>query len=132
MSNKEVLTKFIDLVNKGYCSDCNELNCIDNFPMQKVVSAIKEVLQENKQLLAKTTELESNNRLLLKKLKKTEQQLKIKTKECEDLKNDISDVETYLNLERCVSCEKLTPDTVMSYVGNEQICESCRVNGYGL
>lgn len=85
----------------------------------------------NEQLLARNTELESNNRLLANELKKTKQQLKIKTKECGNLKNDISDIETYFDLKRCVSCGKLTPETVMSYVGNEQICESCRVNGYG-
>lgn len=85
----------------------------------------------NEQLLARNNELESNNRLLLKEKKELEKQLKLKTKECEDLKSDISDIETYVDLERCVSCGKLTPDTVMSYVCNEQICESCRVNGYG-
>lgn len=86
----------------------------------------------NEQLLARITELDSNNRLLVKEKRALEKQLKLVTKERDDALNDISDIETYLNLERCVSCGKLTPDTVMSYVGNEQICESCRVNGYGL
>lgn len=85
----------------------------------------------NEQLIARNTELESNNRLLVNELKKLKQELKIVKKERDALKDDISDIEIYLNLERCISCGKLTPDTVMSYVGNEQICESCRVNGYG-
>lgn len=85
----------------------------------------------NEQLLARNTELESNVRLLANELKKVKKQLKAITKERDDLKDDISDIETYVDLERCVSCGKLVPDTVMSYVCNEQICESCRVNGYG-
>ncbi len=86
----------------------------------------------NEQLKARNIELESNNRLLANEIKKLKQELKIVKKERDNLKNDISDVETYIELERCISCGKLTPNTVMSYVGNEQICESCRVNGYGL
>ena len=37
----KILDKYIELVEKGYCSDCNELNCIDNFPQEKIVREIK-------------------------------------------------------------------------------------------
>lgn len=33
--DKEILEKYIELIKKDYCSDCNELNCIDNFPHKK-------------------------------------------------------------------------------------------------
>ena len=50
MNSNEILNKYINLIDKGYCSDCNELNCIDNFPNSKITHAIKELQQENKQL----------------------------------------------------------------------------------
>ena len=48
MNNNEILNKYINLIDKGYCSDCNELNCIDNFPHSKITHAIRELQQENK------------------------------------------------------------------------------------
>lgn len=48
MNKEEILNKYIDLIDKGYCSDCNELNCIDNFPHAKITHAIRELQQENK------------------------------------------------------------------------------------
>ena len=50
MNKKEILNKYIDLIDKGYCSDCNELNCIDNFPYAKITHAIRELQQENQEL----------------------------------------------------------------------------------
>ena len=50
MSKEEILTKYIELINKNYCRDCNELNCIDNFPHKKIANAIRELQQENQQL----------------------------------------------------------------------------------
>ena len=47
MNKEEILNKYIDLIDKGYCSDCNELNCIDNFPHEKIIHAIRELQQEN-------------------------------------------------------------------------------------
>ncbi len=46
----KILDKYIELIKKGYCSDCNELNCIDNFPQEKIVQEIKQLQQENQQL----------------------------------------------------------------------------------
>lgn len=48
MNKEEILNKYIDLIDKGYCSDCNELNCIDNFPHAKITHAIRELQKENK------------------------------------------------------------------------------------
>ena len=48
MNKEEILNKYTDLIDKGYCSDCNELNCIDNFPNAKIAHAIRELQQENK------------------------------------------------------------------------------------
>ena len=50
MNKEEILNKYIDLIDKGYCSDCNELNCIDNFPHTKITRAIRKLQQENKKL----------------------------------------------------------------------------------
>lgn len=50
MNSNEILNKYINLIDKDYCSDCNELNCIDNFPHSKITHAIRELQQENKQL----------------------------------------------------------------------------------
>lgn len=50
MDKEEILNKYIDLIDKGYCSDCNELNCIDNFPHTKITRAIRKLQQENKEL----------------------------------------------------------------------------------
>ena len=47
MNKEEILNKYIDLINKGYCCDCNELNCIDNFPHAKITHAIRELQQQN-------------------------------------------------------------------------------------
>lgn len=47
MTKEEILNKYIDLIDKGYCSDCNELNCIDNFPHAKITHGIRELQQEN-------------------------------------------------------------------------------------
>ena len=50
MNSNEILNKYINLIDKGYCCDCNELNCIDNFPQAKITHAIRRLQQENKQL----------------------------------------------------------------------------------
>lgn len=50
MNKEEILNKYTDLIDKGYCSDCNELNCIDNFPHAKIAHAIRKLQQENKRL----------------------------------------------------------------------------------
>lgn len=50
MNDNDILNKYIDLIDKGYCCACNELNCIDNFPQTKITHAIKKLQQENKQL----------------------------------------------------------------------------------
>lgn len=47
MDKEEILNKYINLIDKGYCCDCNELNCIDNFPHAKITHAIRELQQEN-------------------------------------------------------------------------------------
>ena len=50
MTKEEILNKYIDLIDKGYCCDCNELNCIDNFPQTKIAHSIRELQQENQEL----------------------------------------------------------------------------------
>ena len=60
MNKEEILNKYIDLIDKGYCCDCNELNCIDNFPHAKITHAIRELQQQNqkyKEVIDKATKL---------------------------------------------------------------------------
>lgn len=66
MSNEEILDKYIELINKGYCDDCNNLNCIDNFPHKKIAKAIEELQKENQQLKEKN-KLEFNDFIKFKK-----------------------------------------------------------------
>ena len=58
MNKEEILNKYIDLIDKGYCCACNELNCIDNFPHAKIAHAIRELQQENAQLKNKLKDIE--------------------------------------------------------------------------
>lgn len=46
--SKEILNKYIELIDKGYCEDCNELNCLGNFPHKEIAKNIKLILEENK------------------------------------------------------------------------------------
>ena len=85
----------------------------------------------NDQIVARNNMLESDNRLLADKIKKLKQELKIVMKERDNLKNDIASIEKHIDLKRCESCNELVPETIMCYVGNENICEECNVNGYG-
>ena len=60
MNNNDILNKYIDLIDKGYCCDCNELNCIDNFPHAKITHAIRELQQQNqkyKEVIDKAREI---------------------------------------------------------------------------
>lgn len=59
MNSNEILNKYIDLIDKGYCCDCNELNCIDNFPHAKITHGIRELQQENAQLKNKLSKIET-------------------------------------------------------------------------
>ena len=89
MNKEEILNKYINLIDKGYCSDCNELNCIDNFPHSKITHAIRELQQENKIL---KENVEYNDKVVDKVnwenmlLKKENEQLQ---KELEEYKNPI-------------------------------------------
>lgn len=64
MNNNEILNKYIYLVDKGYCCDCNELNCIDNFPQAKITHAIRKLQQENKHLDEVNCKLRKTNEQL--------------------------------------------------------------------
>lgn len=58
--NKEILNKYIELIDKGYCDDCNELNCLGNFPHKDIVKNIKAILEENQEL---KKQLENNAKI---------------------------------------------------------------------
>jgi hypothetical protein len=67
INKEEILNKYINLIDKGYCSDCNELNCIDNFPHSKITHAIRELQQENqkyKEVIDKAIEYINENLII--------------------------------------------------------------------
>ena len=84
--NTEILNKYIELINKGYCSDCNELNCLGNFPHKNIAETIEFILKENNELKDKVKELSgwdknkdtrnSRQRITIKNLLNKNQQLK--------------------------------------------------------
>ena len=94
MNSNEILNKYIDLIDKGYCSDCNELNCIDNFPHSKITHAIRELQQENK-ILRKNAE---NNDKVVDNVNWENMLLKKKNKQ---LKDKISKIETLIINHNC-------------------------------
>ena len=49
MSDEQFIEKYEELLNKGYC-DCNEMNCIDNDAPRRILSIIKNLQIENKEL----------------------------------------------------------------------------------
>ena len=75
--------------------------------------------------------LETDNRLQAEKIKKLDKEKKLLLKEIGGLREDLADVEEYVDVKRCVSCNHLSLEETMGYVGNEIICQNCRVNGYG-
>ena len=88
MNKEEILNKYIDLIDKGYCSDCNELNCIDNFPHAKITHAIRELQQENQEL---KKQLENYKKLGFKYLQDKNNNLENQQKEfIEYLENEIT------------------------------------------
>lgn len=94
MNSNEILNKYIDLIDKGYCCDCNELNCIDNFPHSKITHAIKELQQENK-ILKENAE---NNDKVVDKVNWENMLLK---KENKQLKDKLSKIETLIINHNC-------------------------------
>ena len=41
MNKEEILNKYIDLIDKGYCCACNELNCIDNIFISIITNIVR-------------------------------------------------------------------------------------------
>ena len=101
MNSNEILNKYINLIDKGYCSDCNELNCIDNFPHSKITHAIRELQQENK-ILKENAE---HNDKVVDKVNWENQLLK---KENKQLKEEKRKVRDYIN-KHCVN-EKISKE----------------------
>ena len=73
--NTEILNKYIELIDKGYCDDCNELNCLGNFPHKDIAKNIKAILEENQELKKQQKEfiewLESEKSRLAKECSNT-------------------------------------------------------------
>ena len=97
MNSNEILNKYINLIDKGYCSDCNELNCIDNFPHSKITHTIRELQQENKQL--------KDNWNKLKEIVKSQSDFKLKVRnkevwfEIDELLSKMEELEKGVNNE---------------------------------
>ena len=88
MNSNEILNKYINLIDKGYCSDCNELNCIDNFPHAKITHAIRELQQENKELKQKYENAVADYETTMAEKEQLKKQLKDKTEDYKRMKNN--------------------------------------------
>ena len=88
MNKEEILNKYIYLIDKGYCSDCNELNCIDNFPHAKITHAIRELQQENQSLKKENKILRENTEHNDKVVDKVNWENMLLKKENEQLKDN--------------------------------------------
>ena len=89
MNKEEILNKYIDLIDKGYCSDCNELNCIDNFFHAKITHAIRELQQENQSLKKENKILRENAEHNDKVVDKVNWENMLLKKENQDLKKQL-------------------------------------------
>ena len=98
MNKEEILNKYIDLIDKGYCSDCNELNCIDNLPHAKITHAIRELQQENQSLKKENKILRENTEHNDKVVDKVNWENMLLKKENEQLK-EINEEHKKLNRE---------------------------------
>ena len=94
MNKEEILNKYIDLIDKGYCCACNELNCIDNFPHAKITHAIKELQQENH-------ELKKENKILRENAEHNDKVVDKVNWENQKLKKQLEEAKEELELVRC-------------------------------
>lgn len=92
---------------------------------------IKEYEEEKARYEARNNLLESDLRILSEKYKNMKKNYELAKKDANKKEADILNIGNYIDLTRCDSCELLVPTDNTSYVGNERICENCRVNGYG-
>lgn len=83
-----MIDKIIELFEKGYCNDCNELNCLGGEPSSKMVAkTIKKLQQENDTLkqthdydLKMIDEVKCNSSKVLKENRQLKEQLDQATK----------------------------------------------------
>ena len=89
MNKEEILNKYIDLIDKGYCCDCNELNCIDNFPHEKITHAIRELQQENQEWINLLDMFKTQQKEFIKYMNDIIKELESEDVDDEDLKGYI-------------------------------------------
>ena len=132
MNSNEILNKYIDLIDKGYCCDCNELNCIDNFPYAKITHAIRELQQENQSLKKENKILRENaehndkvvdkvnweNMLLKKENKQLKIQISAREEVCNRLESNWNKLKEYLNYksERSVGEDEYVYDEIYNEI----------------
>lgn len=90
MNKEEILNNYIKLIDKGYCSDCNELNCIGNFPHKDIAKAICNLQQENK-ILKENAE---HNDKVVDKVNWENNLLKVKNKKYKEI---LERIDNYLD-----------------------------------
>lgn len=119
MNSNEILNKYINLIDKGYCSDCNELNCIDNFPHSKITHAIRELQQENK-ILKENAE---NNDKVIDKVNWENMLLKKENKQLKsiiyELREYMSDIDYKMGWEYVEYLDRLLPEKILKEMSDE-------------
>ena len=92
MNDIEILEKYIDLIKKGYCDDCNELNCIDNYPHRQIAQAIENILKERQADKEKIKELETINKMQEYRINEMDIPKSLVEEEINRLKYDVSKI----------------------------------------
>ena len=88
------------------------------------------------QIMARNNELESNNRILLDKIKREKEEKNILKekyeKDIQKLYKKIADMENdHGDYKYCTACEHYRAESLMRWIGNDYICEYCLNDGYG-
>lgn len=71
MNNIDILEDYINLIEKGYCEDCNELCNISTtpvYPSKSVAQAISNLLAKNKELKERNKRQQENLKITNKKI----------------------------------------------------------------
>ena len=77
--NKEEIKRIVDLFDKGYCNECNELNCLGGMPSsRKVADCIKQL---QSQLTKSNNKIGKIKEYIKKRLKHNEDYIKTESED---------------------------------------------------
>jgi len=92
MNDIDILEDYIELIEKGYCEDCNELCNISTtpvYPSKAVAQAISTLIAENKELKEENEGLKTKLDTLIEKYKELKEMLKHRIEYTNKLEKDL-------------------------------------------